>query len=144
MAEMFPDLGEPLPATVTPTNNLEPLPHTVTPTNTYNKPNQDIERHTYNIHYDMISKLQSDVKDLSTKLLQCKEKIKLLEMTQSTQPITTTNTAHVCAKENAVVRYYANPHVQPAQKKKKKPYNPYLRKINPRVHHSNLAPWPRK
>ena len=144
MAEMFPDLGEPLPAMETPTNTTEPLPHTVTPTNTWNKVDQDIAQHTYNIHYDLITKLQSDVKDLSTKLLQCEEKIKLLEMTQRTQPITTTNTAHVCAKENAVVRYYANPYVQPAQKKKRKVYNPYLKKIHPRVHHSNLAPWPRK
>ena len=142
MADMFPDLSEPLPPTLTPTNNIEPLPHTVTPTNTSNKSNQDIERHTYNIHYDMITKLQSDVKDLSTKLLQCEEKIKLLEMTQRTQPITTTNTAHVCAKENAVVRYYANPHVQPAQKKKKKVHNPYLAyqlKKHGKVPHSNLA-----
>ena len=144
MVEMFPDLDEPLPATVTPTNTSEPLPHTVTPTNTWNKVDQDIAQHTYNIHYDLITKLQSDVKDLSTKVLQFEEKIKILEMTQRTHHTSTTNTAHVTAKENAVVSYYASPHAQPPQKKKKKIYNPYLKKIHPRVHHNNLAAWPRK
>ena len=148
MAEMFPDLSEPLPATVTPTNISEPLPYTVTPTNTQNKVDEDIAQHTYKVHYDLISKLQSDVKDLSTKLLQCEEKIKLLEMTQRTQHTTTNNTAHVTAKENAVVRYYASPPVRPVQKQPRKmwnpKYNPYLKKINHRVPHSKLADWPRK
>ena len=63
-----------LPPTVTPTNTSEPLPHTVTPTNTWNKVDQDISQHTYNIHYGVITKLQSDVKYLSTKVLQCEVK----------------------------------------------------------------------
>ena len=117
---MFPDLSEQLPPTVTPTNTSEPLPHTVTPTNTWNKVDQDIAQHTSNIHYDMITKLQGDVKDLSTKVLQCEQKIKNLETTQRTHHTTTTNTAHVTAKKNAVVRYYASPPVQPVLKKKRK------------------------
>ena len=79
MAQLFPDFSEPLHPTMIPTNTSEPLPHTVTPTNTWNKVDQDIAHHTYNIHYDMISKLKSEVKDLSTKVLQCKEKIKFLK-----------------------------------------------------------------
>ena len=146
MAEMFPDLSEQLPPTVTPTNTSEPLPHTVTPTNTWNKVDQDIQQHTYNIHYDMITKLQSDVKDLSSKVLQFEEKIKLLEMTQRTHHTTTTNNAHVTAEKNAVVRYYASPPVQPVRRIKVK--NPYLKKKKlthtSGVPHSNLGTWPRK
>ena len=98
MAEMCLDLSEPLPPMVTPTNTSESLPHTV-PSNTWNKVDQDIAHHTYNIHYDMITKLQSDVKGLSTKVLQCKEKFKILEMTQRTHHTTTTNTPHATAKK---------------------------------------------
>ena len=141
---MFPDLSEPPHSTMIPTNTSEPLPHTVTPTNTWNKVDQDIAQHTYNIHYDLITKLQSDVKHFSTKVSQCEEKIKILEMTQRTHHTTTTNTAHVTAKRDAVVRYYASPPVQPLQKKKRKIYNPYLRKKHHMVPHSKLAEWPRK
>ena len=112
---MFPDLLQPLPPTVSPT------------TNTWNKVDQDIVQHTYNIHYDLISKLQNEVKDLSTKVVQFEEKIKNIEMTQRTHyyptPTTTTNNAHVTAKKNAIVRYYATPPVRPLR-----PKNPYLKK----------------
>ena len=63
MAEMFPDLGEPLPQT----------PHTVSPTTTtWTKVDRDIAQHTYTLHGDMISKLQEDVKELSTKVQELK------------------------------------------------------------------------
>ena len=114
MSEMFPDLNQ-------------PLPPTVSPTNTWNKVDQDIVTHTYNIHYDMITKLQSEMKDLSTKVLRFEEQLKYLKMTQRTHPTTTTNTAHVTAKKNAIVRYYANPPVQPVRPKVR---NPYLKKKN--------------
>ena len=39
MSEMFPDLAEPIPNTVSPT------------THTWNKVDQDIVEHTYNIHH---------------------------------------------------------------------------------------------
>ena len=135
MSEMFPDLSEPLPHTVSPT------------THTWNKVDQDIAQHTYNIHYDMITKLQNEVKELSTKVLQNQEHIKLLQMSQRTHHTTTTNnTSHVTAKQNAVVRYYASPPLQPLLKKKKV-YNPYeaiKMKKQARVPHSKLAEWPRK
>ena len=69
MSEMFPDLSAPLPHTVSPT------------TNTWNKVDQDIMQHTYNIHYDMITKLQSEVKELTAKVVENEKNIKLLQMT---------------------------------------------------------------
>ena len=66
-------------------------------------------------------------------------------MTQRINHTTTiNNTAHVTAKRNAVVRYYASPPVHLVHKKKREVYNPYLKKIHPRVPHSKLATWPRK
>ena len=65
-------------------------------------------------------------------------------MTQCAHHTTTTNTALVTAKRDAVVRYYASPPVQPLHKKKRKVYNPYLKKMHPRVPHRKLAEWPRK
>ena len=138
MSEMFPDLPEPLPPTVSPTSH------------TWNKVDQDIQQHTYNIHYDMITKLQTEVKELTAKVQSNQEQIKILQMTQRTNHTTTTtnNTAHVTAKKHAVVRYYASSSVRPEQKKSKKmwnpKYNPYLKKIHPRVHHNKIADWPRK
>ena len=104
---MFPDLSD-------------PLPHTVSPTiNTWNKVDQDIAQHTYNINYNMITKLQNEVKDLRTKVLQNQEHVKFLQMTQCTHHTTTTNnTAVVTAKRNAIVRYFASPPVQPVPEKK--------------------------
>ena len=138
MSEMFPDLTEPLPPTVSPTSH------------TWNKVDQDIQQHTYNIHYDMITKLQSEVKELTAKVVSNQEQIKILQMTQRTHHTTNTtnNTAHVTAKKHAVVRYYASPLVCPEQKIPRKvwnpKYNPYLKKKNPKVPHSKLADWPRK
>ena len=106
-------------------NLAEPLPHTVTPTDTWNKVDYDITQHTYNIHYDMITKLQSDVKELTTKVQICEDYVKKMEMTQRTHHHTTTNTS-VTAKKNATVRYYASPPVQPVRRIKIK--NPYLKK----------------
>ena len=85
MSQMLPDLSEPLPHTVS------------TTTHTWNKVDQDIAQHTYNIHYDMITKLQSEVKELTAKLVENQKNIKLLQMTPRTHNTTTTtnNTAHV-------------------------------------------------
>ena len=134
---MFPDLTEPLPHTVLST------------THTWNKVDQDIQQHTYNIHYNMITKLQSEVKELTAKVVSNQEQIKILQMTQRTNHTTTTtnNTAHVTAKKHAVVRYYASPPVRPEQIPRKvfnPKYNPYLKKKKPKVPHSKLADWPRK
>ena len=63
MSEMFPDLTKPLPPTVSPT------------THTWNKVDQDIQQHTYNIHYDMITKLQSEVKKLTANVVANQEQI---------------------------------------------------------------------
>ena len=137
MSEMFPDLSEPLPPTVSPTSH------------TWNKVDQDIQQHTYNIHYDMITKLQSEVKELTAKVQSNQEQIKILQMTQRTHHTTTTtnNTAHVTAKKHAVVRYYASPPVPVEQIPRKvhnPKYNPYLKKKKTKVPHNNLADWPRK
>ena len=125
MSEMFPDLTEPLPPTVSPTSH------------TWNKVDQDIQQHTYNIHYNMITKLQSEVKELTSKVQSNQEQIKILQMTQRTHHTTNTtnNTAHVTAKKHAVVRYYASPPVRPEQIPRKvfnPKYNPYLKKKKPR------------
>ena len=96
MSEMFPDLTEPLPPTVSPT------PHT------WNKVDQDIQQHTYNIHYDMITKLQNEVKELSTKVLQNQEDIKLLQMTQRTHHTTTTNNYSIFCTYPTYVHTLAN------------------------------------
>ena len=137
MAEMFPNLGKPLPHTISPT------------TTTWNKVDRDIAQHTYSFHGDMISNLQSDVKELSTKVQQLQNEIVQLKNHQRTNPTINTTSNHnvFTAKKNAVVRYYASPPVQPILKKKQKVVNPYMAiklKKQARVNEKNLATWPRK
>ena len=143
MAEMFPNLGEPLPHTVSPT------------TTTWNKVDMDIAQHSYNLHGDMISNLQADVNDLSTKVHQLQNDIHQLKIDQRTHHTTTNPSNHTVftAKKNAVVRYYASPPTptQAIISQKSKVVNPYMKKkihvVNPYLkkrHHSKLATWPRK
>ena len=158
MAEMFPDLGKPLPHT----------PHTVSPTTTtWTKVDRDIAQHTYTLHGDMISKLQEDVKELSTKVQELKNDLLTMKNLQRTHPTSTSNHTVVTANKNAVVRYYASPPTQGISSNRRwlpptqsKIVNPYLKKrhstnqvprtghvVNPYLkkrHSNNFATWPRK
>ena len=151
MAEMFPNLSEPLPLT----------PHTVSPTTTtWNKVDRDIAQHTYTLHGDMISKLQEDVKELSTKVQELKNELLKMKNLQRTHPTSTSNHTVVTANKNAVVRFYASPPTQGISSNRSKVINPYLKKkltnhvprtssnvVNPYLKKklsTNFATWPRK
>ena len=128
----------------------------------------DIAQHTYNLHGDMISKLQEDVKELSTKVQELKNELLKMKNLQRTHPTSTSNHTVVTANKNAVVRYYASPPTQGTSSNRRwlppttqsKIVNPYIKKrhstnqvprtshvVNPYLkkrHSNNFATWPRK